>query len=178
MSDKARNICGVIYPDDVNYVNYINYIQKHKYYAILHNKSKDENGNIKKVHLHFCIRFDNPVSMSAFCKAMGLPENYIQRCSDLKSYIRYLIHIDEPDKEHYPITEILSNDMITVNNAFAPPTEVDFIQEFLKWYDAKLEKGFIISYRQVLGWVLKMGYYENYKKSYKILSDLIRERSI
>lgn len=175
MSDiRCRNVCGVIYPDDPNYPVYLSKILLYKHFCCLHDKDIDDNGELKKPHLHFLLRFDNPTSINSLSKSFDLPVNYFERCSDYRSYIRYLIHIDNPDKFQYPQSAIETNDFVTLHKCFACDDELQFVKLFLSWLEhLKLPDYKKLSYSYVLGWVLSNGFYDMYKKSYRILRDII-----
>lgn len=109
-SRKSRNFCTVLYPEsdiDLNTMKLIK--EQYDYACILHNKDVDENGAIKKPHFHFVIKTQSPCYISTLSNHIQLNENRIEWCRNLTGAIRYLIHIDDPDKYQYSADEIEAN---------------------------------------------------------------------
>lgn len=82
-----------------------------KFYAyIFHDKDKDDDGNLKKKHLHCFIR-NHPLTLSAWSNKLGIPENMLEIPRSYRACARYLIHADQPDKYQYDINQVVSNDL-------------------------------------------------------------------
>lgn len=104
---RCRNFCLVLYDEDETHKKAIKYIQKHYDYAmILHDKDKLEDGSIKKEHYHFVLRFKNATWNTALSKELGITENYIEECRDLKCALQYLIHYNEETKYQYNLENV------------------------------------------------------------------------
>lgn len=87
-----------------------------KYYAITHNKDFTPDGELKRPHHHIVFTAHDKVRKSTLinkiAKALDLSPQVItiEPIIDLNSSIRYLLHLDNPDKYLYPPFEIETND--------------------------------------------------------------------
>ena len=106
MADKKiRNFAGVIYPDSESYNcdEVISRIKsKFKQWAFCcHDTDFDDEGNHKKTHIHW-VGAGDARTMASCAKILGLPEHDIEICRNSKLMVRYLLHLDDPDKCQYP----------------------------------------------------------------------------
>lgn len=109
---KYRVYTGVLYPDSetYNYLNILKYIEQFKEYAyITHDSDVDDDGVIKKVHIHYVIRLPTPRSIQSISKELHLPLESVQIGKNFKSLIRYLIHLDNDEKTAYTADKIITN---------------------------------------------------------------------
>lgn len=103
-----RYFVAVLYPQDENYKYYLDFIMKNylEVTYITHNKDVDENGEIKKEHTHVLFKVgENARHLNAIAKEIGIPGNYLQGCNKT-AMLRYLIHLDNPNKTQYKIEEV------------------------------------------------------------------------
>lgn len=86
-----------------------------KFYAwILHDKDLTEDGEVKEPHYHLILEFNdcrprNPIKLLQGFK----PDVYTTMIENVKSTracVRYLCHLDQPDKMSYEVGEVFSND--------------------------------------------------------------------
>lgn len=106
---RARNFCLVLYNEDNTHKQALEKIKRYYDYAmILHNKDKEDD-KIKKEHYHVVLKFNNAKWNTALAEDLGISENYIEECRDLKKSLLYLIHYNEPEKFQYDIDEISGN---------------------------------------------------------------------
>lgn len=80
------------------------------HYALsLHDKDVDDDGALKKAHIHCILRFGVQLScaqiMKRFGEKLARPILYIE--SELCRYWDYLTHENETDKVHYPKEQII-----------------------------------------------------------------------
>lgn len=110
---KCRNFHGVVYPDSTSYVcddvlaNLDDVFQEWAY--ILHDCDTDENGELKKAHIHWMGKRKTPVTVKTIANALGLAEHEIEITKKWKAMVRYLIHADDDDKYQYSAEQITSN---------------------------------------------------------------------
>lgn len=109
---KDRKYLGVLYPDSESY-SCDEVISELKltfpeFAYILHDSDVDENGELKKPHIHWVARLRAARTLSAIANDVGVPENMIERCRNFDSAVRYLIHFNDPDKFQYPLESIVS----------------------------------------------------------------------
>lgn len=106
---KNRYFQAVIYPDDPNYDTYLeNMIEKYQETTwITHDKDiEDEEGNLAKAHTHVLFKVgENARGINSVAKEIGIPSNYIGGTKKIP-FLRYLIHLDNPEKSQYPIEAV------------------------------------------------------------------------
>lgn len=132
-----RHFIAILYKDSdiYNYDDIIFNLNQFKYYAyITHQPEKEES----KEHTHLFISLDSATTIKNIAKRIGIPENYIQYVKSVRSSIRYLTHIDYPEKIQYSIEQC------NVSGAFWRKfrkqfedikSESDVIEDIYKWID-------------------------------------------
>ena len=75
----------------------------------LHNKDLSEDGNVKKAHYHLLFQFDNKKTIQAFEYECAIPLGAVmcQPVRNIKSFTRYLCHLDNSEKAAYPESEVV-----------------------------------------------------------------------
>ena len=156
----------VIYEDDPVYFDYLNFIidkefknQNYRYLGITHNKDLDENGNLKKNHDHIVLYFDNPRTIDSISKEMGLPSNYIESYSSIKTALLYLIHFNEGDKPQYSISDTYGTLKVELSKYVAnlPSTEEERVIKLLDLIDSYYD---YTTYSKFVRDVCKNGLYD------------------
>ena len=85
-----------------------NYIDKYAF--ILHDKDKNENGELKAPHYHILLHFKYTVNTDYVLKWFNIKENYINKIkSQFYNAVLYLTHDNAPEKYQYDENEITSN---------------------------------------------------------------------
>lgn len=98
------------------------------YAYILHNKDRDVN---KPLHYHVVLCYENARSWNSIQKTFK--GSHIEVCEFVKSSVQYLIHLNNPEKEPYTISEIICNmplDMYFSDNF--EPFDPNLILEYYK----------------------------------------------
>lgn len=105
---RSRKFCFILYPlEDETHKKALEYIKLNYDYAmIVHDRDKNEQGEIKKSHTHVVISLPNAKWNTAIAKEIGLSENYFQKCKSLDNALEYLIHYNDDSKEQYSIDEV------------------------------------------------------------------------
>ena len=83
----------------------------YKYAMIKHDKDFDENGELKKVHWHVVVICEKREWQFSFARRIGIDVRFVQHplASEPNGAIRYLTHIDNPEKAQYAREEIVTN---------------------------------------------------------------------
>ena len=120
---RSRWFGLLLYPDDEKYSFYINYITStYDYIYILHDKDLDDNGSLKKPHVHCVINVSNAKWNTALSESITIPLNYIQKIRNIENSLDYLIHFNDDSKYQYSLdevkgTKVLLNKLVSsVNN--------------------------------------------------------------
>lgn len=113
MADKKfRAFAGTLYPDSESYdcETLLSTIRSKfiDWAYILHDKDVDENGELKKSHIHWVGRA-TPRCLSVVSNFLGLPENDIEVVKNFDNMVMYLIHLNDIDKFQYSPDDVETN---------------------------------------------------------------------
>lgn len=113
MADKKfRSFAGTLYPDSESYdcETLLSTIRSKfiDWAYILHDKDVDENGELKKSHIHWVGRA-TPRCLSVVSNFLGLPENDIEVVKNFDNMVMYLIHLNDIDKFQYSPDDVETN---------------------------------------------------------------------
>lgn len=116
-----RNWTSILYPESC--VQHWREIldDLHIMYAVspLHEFDVDPDGELKKAHWHIVFIFDGKKSyqqMLEICHMIGAinPQNVL----NLRTIMRYLVHLDNPEKHQYNITDIEYHNGLSADDCF------------------------------------------------------------
>lgn len=101
----------LLYPnEDETHKKALDIIQKnYRFKAITHDKDTDENGEIKKSHVHVVLKLDSTQPNKTVAENLGIKPNYIQVIVSLKGALDYLIHKYTPNKYQYDESELFGD---------------------------------------------------------------------
>lgn len=176
MSGKSRTFLGVLYPDSESYLcsavlERLSCVFQEWAY-IVHDSDSDENGELKKAHIHWVGRLENATSLLAIAdsKHLGVNPNSIEYCKNFKFAVRYLIHKDSPDKFQYPQDSIKSNfDVVPFFRD--KDDEIASVRKIR----AYLMDSHCTSTEQLMDWCLENGCWCEFRRSFAIWSCVMRE---
>lgn len=110
LNPKSRAFKLNLYREDVTHSKALSLIPDYCDYALIeHDSDIDDDGQLKKPHVHVFIRFPNPRYLNSVAKDFGIASNYIRPCGDSRSFVRYLVHKDSPSKFQYDENSIKTN---------------------------------------------------------------------
>lgn len=110
MSDvRARNWLFVCYPESMpaDWEELIDAWGVTVYLSPVHDLDVRKDGTLKKSHYHGVICFDGNKSYGqvlALCSQLGCAT--VKVCNSIVNSLRYLIHLDSPDKAQYCISDV------------------------------------------------------------------------
>ena len=83
----------------------------YKYAMCKHDRDLDEKGEVKKAHWHVVVISEKREWQTAFSKRLGLENRFVQHplSTEPNGAVRYLTHMDDPDKAQYTREEIETN---------------------------------------------------------------------
>lgn len=109
---KFRSFAGTLYPDSESYdcESLLSTIRSKfiDWAYILHDKDVNENGELKKPHIHWVGRA-TPRCLSVVSTFLGLPENDIEVVKNFDNMVMYLIHLNDIDKFQYSPDDVETN---------------------------------------------------------------------
>lgn len=87
----------------------------------LHEFDVNATGEVKKPHWHILLTFTNVKSYDQIVeliKPLNCPAP--QRCHNAKALVRYMAHLDNPEKHQYAVTEIIGHGGVDVSELLKP----------------------------------------------------------
>lgn len=170
----------VIYPDDPSFPDVYRKLMglSESYWAIQHDSDKKEDGSLKKIHIHFIAKFPFSSSFKSLSELLSLPNGF-EPVKNLRGSLRYLIHLDNPEKAQYNPSAVSTNNLSQLNKAFAEQMDMDdAVLCFLAWLDENpscswsvavkwgIQSGFGSLFRSS-GYFMKSLWAENFRKGDK-----------
>lgn len=102
---KYRFFASIYYPEDRLFSEVVSYLTSHQIPCFISPEHKPEGEGAddqKKVHRHILFIFDGPRRLEWLKLALSVVNiNHVQWVTDAHAYARYLIHLDDPDKEQF-----------------------------------------------------------------------------
>lgn len=121
--DRTRIWAVVVYPDSApdNWREILDDYHIEWAESPLHEFDTNQTGELKKPHWHIILAFDGPKSYEQVLGILS-PLNcpIPQRCHSLKGAVRYFVHLDNPEKYQYSISDIVAHGGFDVSAALAP----------------------------------------------------------
>lgn len=122
-SARTRNWTVVIYPEsaptnwrDVLDDTHIEWIE-----SPLHEFDTNPTGELKKAHIHLLLLFGGVKSYEQVCefvKPLNCP--IPERCHNAKALVRYMAHLDNPDKFQYSVSDITAHGGVDIAEMLRP----------------------------------------------------------
>lgn len=106
---RSRNWLFVCYPESMpeEWEDVIASWGVTVYLSPLHDCDVKKDGTLKKPHYHGIIAFDGNKSYGqTLSLAAGLGCNTVKVCNSIVNAMRYLVHLDNPDKARYELSDI------------------------------------------------------------------------
>lgn len=109
-----------------------------RYAYIKHDKDCDkETGEIVPVHYHYYIEYEGPRSITTISNYLDIPDYMVQIVHDKVGILRYLTHIDNPEKAQYSLDDINCN--FDIEYVIKTGEKVDVIAEYRDF--CRMKKG-------------------------------------
>ena len=120
-----------------------------KFAYIVHDSDLDDFMERKDTHIHFYYRVDTPRTLAWFSDYLSVPQNQLQAVKSDKAVLRYLCHLDSPEKAQYDVHKVVAN--FDYEKAIQDKDKIDYYQ----LYDDYLKVG---EYMSVSEFVQKYNY--------------------
>ena len=133
---RCRSWTIVVYPDSApgNWRDFIDDLHIEWIESPLHDADLDPNGLAKKPHWHVLLLFDSVKAYKQVCELIApLHCPVPQRCHNARSMVRYMAHLDNPDKHQYSQHEIIGHGGVDVSQLLRPSAgeRYDIIRDIL-----------------------------------------------
>lgn len=122
-SDRTRNWTIVVYPDSApsNWRDILDDMHIEWVESPLHDKDINANGEIKKAHWHVLLMFGGVKSYEQVKDVTDILSAPIpQRCHNAKAMVRYMAHLDNPDKAQYSVSDIKAHGGVDIAELLRP----------------------------------------------------------
>ena len=77
--------------------------------------SKQDDETDKGEHTHFMIKCKGTMSVKQIANQLDIPSHMVQPCRQERSYGRYFLHLDNPDKIQYELSSVTTNKISRFN---------------------------------------------------------------
>jgi hypothetical protein len=142
--ERARNWSLVVYPESApdNWRDIIDSYFIQWFESPLHDRDVDHGtGEVKKEHYHVVLKFEGKKSfdqINAICDSINAP--IPQRTASLVGSVRYMSHMDNPDKAQYSVSAIIGHNGADVGILLKPTSNqryllINDMLEFIKVHD-------------------------------------------
>lgn len=101
-------------------------IKEFDFYAYIYHFPENEDDK----HIHFCFRTNGTRKIKHVAETLGIEANNIQICKQNRSYLRYLIHLDNPEKEQYNADDVITNNRIFYDSFLTENQDFDILDLF------------------------------------------------
>lgn len=109
---RTRNFATVVYPDsEKTPQNWQDILREQiipAFISPLHDKDKQATGEMKKAHYHVVIMFEGVKTIEQAKEVITLIGGVgAEPIKSIRAYIRYLCHLDHPDKAQYKTEDVI-----------------------------------------------------------------------
>lgn len=117
---RTRNWAMIVYPESApeNWREFLDNLHVPWIASPLHDKDVNPDGTKKKPHWHVIIVFTNVKAYHQVKEITDKLNAPIPQPCDLRGYIRYLVHTDNPEKYQYPRSEIENHGVDDIDKYF------------------------------------------------------------
>lgn len=118
---KARGWTLIVYPESTpkNWRTLIDDEHIEWIESPLHDKDINPDGELKKPHWHVLLLFDGPTTFENVKRiADKIVAPVPQSIASVRGMVRYMIHMDNPEKHQYSIDGIIGHGGVDVNSFF------------------------------------------------------------
>lgn len=145
IDERGRNWTFVLYPEsmDPDYRSKLDSYHIQWCESPLHDLDVDLDGVIKKSHIHIVLCFEGNKTYEQIKEIASevngvVPPFCEAKVSSIRGMIRYLIHLDNPEKHQYERSAIIAHGGMDIEPYFQYPAEMikRYLQEMMAWCDA------------------------------------------
>lgn len=178
-SSRPRNFALLLYPqEDTTHARAMDVLSGINSVWIVHDSDRLDDGSVKKAHTHVVLRLADGCTISALANRLGIADNYIQPCRNLRQAYRYLLHLDDTDKYQYTEDRLLGPlaDVVRAEIAKASaPTEDELglrLLDYIDGYDDWLSMSVLIR------WALSNGCYSVLRRGATLYRQAVVEHNV
>ena len=135
---RTRIWTFIVYPESSpeNWVDILNDMHLEFVVSPLHDQDKNATGELKKPHWHVLLMYNGVKSydqVKEITDMINCPRP--ERCHNAKAMVRYMAHLDNPDKAHYKIEDIRAYGGVDIQELLRPTTSERYsiIREMIEY---------------------------------------------
>lgn len=175
---RSRKYIAVLYPqEDETHKEALKRIQQGYclYMANYHDMDIDSEGNKEKTHLQLVLSFENARYLTAVANALGIQPYYLEVCDNYYGSLRYLIHLDNPEKYQYLDTLPFGTLQADYNKAIR--LEVTEESQALQIINFIYSKDSYLSFKELTLYTVKNGVYQTFRRNSNIFRMILEEHN-
>lgn len=135
---RTRNWTIILYPDSApnNWRDILDELHIEWVESPLHDKDINPTGELKKAHFHILLMFGGVKSYEQVIECItDLNCSIPQRVHNAKSLVRYMAHLDNPDKAQYNIRDVIPHGGVDVADLLKPSSSERYtlIKDMREW---------------------------------------------
>lgn len=120
---RTRNWMVVVYPESApeNWREYMDELQIEWVESPLHEFDTNATGEVKKAHWHLLLMFGGVKTYEQVLEVVQ-PLNCPapQKCLSVKGCVRYMVHLDNPEKHQYSVSDIKAHGGVDLADLLRP----------------------------------------------------------
>lgn len=174
---RTRTFTFELYPEWSYFTNIVSHIVKEKYALILHDKDTNDNGEIKKEHVHVVVKYGGKRTLSSVRNEYakyGLENRFVDTCNE-RAMLRYLVHLDNPEKYQYSKNEIDTNMKSECESAWADEVSSEEALLLITMFLEETEKH--IPYAEMVKYAIKNNLTKGLKAYGNHINNMLREHN-
>lgn len=166
----------ILYTSNLEHMKLLKELKsKYNYAYIIHDKDTNDDGSLKKEHIHLLLFFNNARWGSSILKEIKIDNpNLIEFKENKASAIQYLIHSNNTDKFQYNMADIESDiDIDIYFNKYKDneTKDISIIYDYIVNYVG------ILTYSTLYFYCVSNSLWSSYRRNYSIIKDLVLEHN-
>lgn len=145
---RTRNYAFLVYPESAppNWMEILSDAHCPAFVSPLHDKDVNPDGELKKAHYHVMLLFDS-VKTTDQAQAIRDAVGGVgwEKIASQRGYIRYLCHLDNPEKHQYSKQDVKSFGGLNYMSMVSLPTDVDAMLDDMTRF---IDDNKVFSFRQ------------------------------
>ena len=128
--ERTRNWTVVVYPESApeNWRDLLDELHMPWIESPLHNMDSDANGELKKEHWHVMLAFEGKKSFAQVKEITDMLNAPIpQKTASARALVRYMAHLDNPDKVQYSSADIIGHGGADVADYLRPTSSARYV---------------------------------------------------
>lgn len=166
--ERTRNWAFILYPDSAppDWRDRLDSLHIQWIESPLHDADQNADESQKKPHWHILLLFDGNKSFDQVCSITTMLNAPIpQKCANAKGMVRYMIHLDNPEKHQYSREEIIGHGGADVAEYLRPTSGSRY--EMLREMTQFIRDKNIVEYSDFIDYVIE----ERYDDWFPLLAD-------